>query len=111
MGKKKDKKQRRKYAADYGYAMPQYGAWEGAKNAGFLKNLPGFMGKRPSEQFLMGALLGAGAAWILSDEEMRGKVMKAGMKLYANMVGGFEEVKEQMADIRAEMEAEQYGAE
>lgn len=31
------------------------------------------------------------------------------MKLYASLVDGFEEMKEQMADIRAELEAEQHG--
>lgn len=104
---KKHKKQRRK-----DLAAPQYGMWpEDPRNAGLLGKLPGFLGERKNEQFILGALLGAGAAWVLSDEEMRGKIMKAGMKLYANLVGGFEEMKEQMADIRAEMEAEQYGGE
>jgi hypothetical protein len=57
----------------------------------------------------MGLMIGAGAAWLLSDEELRGKLIKAGMKLYANVAGGFEELKEQMADIRAEVAAEQHG--
>ncbi len=73
--------------------------------------LNGLMRTRPSEQFLLGALLGAGAAWVLSDEELRGKLIKAGMKLYAGLAGGFEEMKEQMADIRAELETEQFDAE
>lgn len=80
-------------------------------DAGLLRGFSGLLRSRQSEQFLLGALLGAGAAWLLSDEEMRGKLVKAGMKLYAGIAGGFEEMKEQMADIKAEVEAEQYGGE
>ncbi len=54
-------------------------------------------------QFLLGLLVGAGAAWILSDEELRGKVLRVLMKGYAQLAGGVEEIKEQMADIQAEM--------
>ena len=54
-------------------------------------------------QFLLGLLVGAGAAWILSDEELRGKVLRTLMKGYAQLAGGVEEIKEQMADIQAEM--------
>lgn len=107
---KKHKKQRRKETLEYGYAPPNGWPADG-KNGGLLGKLPGVLGNRQNEQFLLGALLGAGAAWVLSDEEMRGKIMKAGMKLYASLVGGFEEMKEQMADIRAELETEQYGGE
>lgn len=112
MGKKHKKKGRRD-AANQGYAMPQYGAQAGAEplGAGFLQGLPGLLGSRKSEQFLLGALLGAGAAWVLSDEELRGKLIRAAMKLYGGIAGGLEEMKEQMADIRAEVEAEQAGGE
>ena len=108
---KKHKKQRRKdarngMAADAGWAG---GTGQGGLGAGFLRGIPGLGRLSRNEQFLLGALIGAGAAWVLSDAELRGKVMKAGMKLYANLVGGFEEMKEQMADLRAELEAEQHG--
>lgn len=78
-------------------------------DSGLLQGLPEFLRSRQSEQFLLGALLGAGAAWVLSDEELRGKIVKSVMKLYANVGGALEEVKEQMADIRAEVEAERLG--
>jgi hypothetical protein len=108
--KRRNKKQRRQEAAGHGYT----GAWadNGRRGAGGMDTgfyLPGFGHLNRNEQFLLGALVGAGAAWILSDEELRGRIMKAGMKLYAGLVGGFEEMKEQMADIRAELEAEQHG--
>lgn len=55
------------------------------------------------QQFLAGALLGAAAAYVLADEALRAKLIKGGMQLYAGIAGGFEEIKEQMADIQAEM--------
>jgi hypothetical protein len=59
------------------------------------------------QQFLLGSVIGAAATYVLTDEELRGKIMKAAVKLYSNMAGGFEELKEQMADLRAEAEAGQ----
>ena len=52
------------------------------------------------------ALIGAAAVYVLGDEQMRNKLLKTAMKLYAGIAGGVEEIKEQMADIRAEVEAE-----
>jgi hypothetical protein len=37
---------------------------------------------------------------------MRAKLLRAGMQLYSGLSAGFEEIKEQMADIQAEMAAE-----
>lgn len=82
-----------------GYAAP------GMDN-GFLHNLQGLVGSRHTEQFIVGALIGAAAVYVLGDEEMRGKLMKGMMKLYASVAGGFEEMKEQMADLKAEVAAE-----
>ncbi len=73
---------------------------------GFLHGLQGMVGSRQTEQFVLGALIGAAAVYVLGDEEMRNKLLKSAMKLYAGIAGGFEEIKEQVADIRAEVEAE-----
>ncbi|MDP1606076.1 MAG: HAD-IC family P-type ATPase [Rhodocyclaceae bacterium] len=54
----------------------------------------------PTERFLAGALLGAAAAYVLGDEQLRGKLMRSGMKLYGGLASGFEEMKEQMADTQ-----------
>jgi hypothetical protein len=62
-----------------------------------------------SERFLLGAAIGAAAAYILGDEAIRGRLMKAGLRLYAELAGGIEEMKEQMADSKAELAAEQSG--
>ncbi|MDT3672170.1 MAG: hypothetical protein ROZ37_17755 [Aromatoleum sp.] len=123
MGKKKHKKASRKnreYAAENqrGASFFGYGDGAGARRRGsgrgadrLLEDLPRLMKSRQSEQFLLGALVGAAAAYVLSDEELRGKLVKTGIKLYSNVVGSFEEMKEQVADLKAEVEAERMGAE
>lgn len=76
---------------------------------GPLGGLGARLGGANMQQFLMGALLGGAAAYVLSDAELREKILKGAMKLYGGVMGGFEEMKEQMADIKAEMEAKQGG--
>lgn len=73
---------------------------------GMLGRVQGLLGKRPSDQFLVGALLGAAAVYVLGDEKLRGRLMKSGMSLYASLMGSFEEMREQMADLQAEAECE-----
>lgn len=68
--------------------------------------LPGRFGSTNSEQFIIGALLGAATAYVLADENLRGKIMKSMLKLYGGLSGGFEEFKEQLADLKAEITAE-----
>lgn len=93
----------------YGAAggMGMNGMGPGAMNSGFLHSLQGLVGSRHTEQFILGALLGAAAVYVLGDEEMRAKLVKTAMKIYGGVAGGFEEIKEQMADIKAEVAAEQ----
>ncbi|TVQ75185.1 MAG: YtxH domain-containing protein [Chromatiaceae bacterium] len=90
----------------YGYGYGGEGAREGE---GLFDGLKGLLRGRHNDQFLLGLAIGAGAAWVLSDEEMRRKLMKAGVDLYSGVAGGVEELKEQMADIKAEMDAERHG--
>lgn len=61
----------------------------------------------PRQQFIAGALLGVAIAYVLGDEALRGKLMRAGMRLYTHLAGEFAELKEQLADIEAELAAEQ----
>ncbi|WP_246264103.1 DUF5132 domain-containing protein [Aromatoleum toluvorans] len=116
MGKKKHKKAQRDEYAGYapggwgsGYGMPAGGAAGHGFDEGLLKAMPGLLKSRQYDQFLLGAAIGAAAAYVLGDEELRGKLLKTGMKLYAGLLGGVEEFKEQMADLKAEVEAEQHG--
>ncbi|MCK0512361.1 YtxH domain-containing protein [Aromatoleum buckelii] len=125
MGKKKHKKAKHRdkaaaYAGGSWGEHPHYsgfgaqGHHAGGFGAGlvdedFLRGLPGRLKSGQYEQFLMGAVIGAAAAYVLSDEELRAKLVKTGIKLYSNVVGGLEEMKEQMADLKAEAEAERRG--
>lgn len=124
MGKKKHKKASRKnrdYASEdlRGGSFFGYGEDGGGRRRGHARrdaerlfgDFPRLMKSRQSEQFLLGALVGAAAAYVLSDEELRGKLVKSGLKLYSNVVGSFEEMKEQVADLKAEVEAERMGGE
>lgn len=97
MSKKKRAKQAKRAAA---WGMPQGMVQTPA--GGLFASLQGL---RRSEQFLVGALLGAAAVYVMGDEQLRGKLIKAGVSLYTNLAGGFEEIKEQVADLRAEMQA------
>lgn len=105
MGKKR-KRMKREMEAAFAQAMMNAGNGMGAMRAGNRSLLGRLAAARPNEQFLLGALIGAAAAYVLGDEKLRGKLMKSGMNLYASLIGGFEELKEQAADIHAEMEAE-----
>lgn len=91
------------YAQANGFG--QMGA-QPAPNAGFMHGLTSMFPSRNSEQFLLGLIIGAGAAWVMSDEAMRAKIIKSAMKMYAGIAGSFEEMKEQMADLKAEVESE-----
>ncbi len=57
------------------------------------------------QQLLLGAALGAAAAYVLGDEQLRTKLLRAGLQLYESVTGGLAEMKEQVADIQAEMAA------
>lgn len=92
------------FGAGYGFG----GAAAPRLDGGWLSRLglPKGFGAGQTEQFIIGALIGAGVAYVLADEELRNKIMKSVMKLYAGLTGGLEEFKEQMADLKAEIEAE-----
>ena len=80
-------------------------------NTNFLTGLglPADLLSGHTQQFILGALLGAAAAYVLADEALRSKIMKTVVKLYSGLTGGMEEFKEQMADLKAEIEAERGG--
>lgn len=69
----------------------------------------GWLGTPQAEQFVLGALLGGGAAYMLGDEERRERVMQSAVRLYTSVLGSVEEFKEQLADIQAEVNAELAG--
>lgn len=79
------------------------------QNQGFLGGLGNLLPAGRTEQFLLGLLLGGATAYVLSDEELRGKLFKGAVKAYASLAGGLAEMKEQLADVQAEVQAEQNG--
>ncbi|MDR1423579.1 MAG: hypothetical protein LBI92_03095 [Azoarcus sp.] len=83
-----------------GYADPN------AQSSGLFGNAGTWLRKHPSEQFLLGALLGAAAVYVLSHEELRTKILKGGVELYSSVAGGLAELREQVADLKAEVDAE-----
>lgn len=107
MGKKKQKRKQARRAARE-MAMLQA---MGARNRGGLMNgIAGMLPSGSTEQFLLGAAIGAAAAYVLGDEALRGKLMKAGVQLYSNVMSGYAEIKEQLADLQAEVDTERQSA-
>ncbi|MBZ8138908.1 hypothetical protein CLD22_03210 [Rubrivivax gelatinosus] len=119
MGKKAKKLRKacRAWSEGGGTGMPPWMAaggapagWNAAGNGAASGLMPAWLrAMSAQQQFLVGLAIGAGGAWLLGDDERRAALVKAGMKLYTGLAGGFEELKEQVADIRAEMDAEQHG--
>ena len=104
MAKKKRKKTKTgKRNGDWNGAPAQGNNGQGGMLNGLTRLLPG----RPGEQFLVGALIGAAATYVLADEALRGKLIRSGLKLYSELAGGLAEMKEQAADIQAELAVEQ----
>jgi hypothetical protein len=96
----------------YGAAGPGMGqATAAGMDGGLMHNLQGLMGSRQTEQFILGTLIGAAAVYVLGDEELRSKLIRTGVRLFTSVAGGIEEIKEQMADIKAEVAAEKRSAE
>ncbi len=76
-------------------------------NNGIMAGIKKLLPESASEQFLIGVLIGGGAAYVLSDEQLRRHIIRYGLQTYGNIMGGLEELKEQVADIQAEIRVEQ----
>lgn len=108
MAKTKKLKKLKKQIKALNAGAPQAAAPAGS--GGLIAGLGRLLPSRPSDQLLLGLALGAVGAYVMSDEALRGKIMKSWVKLYAGVASGIEEMKEQMEDIKAELAAEQDGA-
>ncbi|WP_029007247.1 hypothetical protein [Azospirillum halopraeferens] len=112
MAKKKSNKKWKKRMRIYEAMMASGGAgpgMAGMRGQGLMGGLAALLPSRRTEQFLVGALVGAAAAYVLSDAELRGKLLKSGLQLYGSLAGGLAEMKEQVSDLQAELEAERAG--
>ncbi len=58
------------------------------------------------ERFLKGALLGAAAAYILTNENVQNAFIKSSVRAWDFFQGGVEEMKERFRDAEAELQAE-----
>lgn len=103
MGKKKNKQLKKQLQGSIPAGMTVEELLASAAGGKKSKGLLGAIQNNTSNQFLLGALLGATAAYVLSSDEMREKIVRSAVKLYTDIAGGMEELKEQVADIQAEM--------
>lgn len=78
-------------------AYPNYG--QSAGNASLL----GLSGQR----FWTGALVGAAAAFLLTNESVQRATIKSAVKVWSLMEGGLEELKERFRDAQAEIKSEE----
>ncbi|MGD2118106.1 MAG: hypothetical protein PVG66_07095 [Chromatiales bacterium] len=60
-----------------------------------------------NSSFIKGALIGAAAAYLLSNEQVQQAAIKTTVKVWSLLQGGVEEMKERFRDAEAEMHATQ----
>lgn len=53
--------------------------------------------------YVKGLVLGAAAAYVLTNPKVQRALVKGAVTLWSSLQGGFEEVKEQIQDIKSEM--------
>jgi hypothetical protein len=58
-----------------------------------------------SERFVRGLLIGAAAAYLLTNEDVQRTVIKGAVKVWSTLQGGIEEAKERFRDAEAEIQA------
>ena len=54
-------------------------------------------------EYIKGLVLGAGLAYLLTNPTIQKALVKGAVTLWTSVQGGFEEVKEQIQDIKSEM--------
>jgi len=87
-------------APGYGYG---YGMGQPAGSTGLVSS--------STERFIKGVLIGAAAAYVLTNPRVQNAVIKGSVRAWDFMQGGIEEVKERFRDAEAEIQAEKTGAE
>lgn len=105
-GKKKGKKGRKgKKRVEVRYVEAR-----APEQGGMLSSLTRLLPEKTSERFLVGALAGGAIAYGLSDEAARASVLRFAIRTYGDVVGALAEIREQAADIQAEIQAGQHEA-
>jgi uncharacterized protein (DUF1786 family) len=98
--KKKSSKSKGKRRSEIRYLVAP------ARVTGLAGKFKKFLPENTSEQFLVGLMIGGGAAYVLSDETLRGQVIRNAMQTYGSIAQSVEELKEHLADIQAEIVGE-----
>lgn len=93
-----------------------YGAYYPA-GAGVSPRQQSYDAARPSQpffnlgndRFVKGLLIGAAAAYLLTNEDVQRTAIKGAVKLWSTVQGGIEEAKERFRDAEAELQASESG--
>lgn len=83
------------------YAQPMYGPYYAPYYAQQQNN------SLFNDRFLKGLLVGAAAAYLLTNETVQRTAIKGAVKAWSLLQGGIEELKERFHDAEAEIRAEQ----
>ena len=74
-----------------------------------LDGLRAVLPETASGQLLVGVLICGALTYVLSDEKLREKIIRQGVQGFSSLAGAMAELKEQIADIQAEVAAGQSG--
>ncbi len=86
-----------------GYVQPPYPM--AAYAYGAYPQQPSTLSSLTSDRFLKGLLIGAAAAYILTNESLQRTAIKGAVKAWTTVQGGLEELKERFQDAEAELHA------
>lgn len=103
--------------AGYGSGAPSNPAWNAGSSMGPNAGWPQGMGMRPDQnpssgfgfthdRFIKGALIGAAAAYLLTNENVQRTIIKSAVRTWSFVQSSVEEVKERFHDAQAEVETE-----
>lgn len=76
-------------------------------NTNSMENNNDLLGKFDTQKFLLGALIGAAGAYLLTNENAQKNLFKAIAKGSELFQTGIEELKERFEDAKAELQAEE----
>ncbi|MCF7992381.1 MAG: hypothetical protein K9M02_18220 [Thiohalocapsa sp.] len=104
-------------AAHPTYGSYYYGAYYPGTAAMGQQMLPAYPPARTSQsffnlgndRFVKGLLIGAAAAYLLTNEDVQRTAIKGAVKLWSTLQGGIEEAKERFRDAEAELQASESG--
>lgn len=86
---------------------PGYGPYPGA---GYLAQTQTPFFNFGSDRFLKGMLIGAAAAYLLTNESVQRSAIKGAVRVWSALQGGLAEVKERFHDAEAELRAAESAA-